>query len=253
MLAKRIIPVLLCSNGMLVKGKQFKSGRIVGNAQQAAEIYQAREVDELMVLDVTATIRGLDPDYHTIKTLTQNCFMPISAGGGIATAGEMRLMLASGADKVVIGSAATHDEFGYDLIRECSQRFGSQAVTVAIDVLHDVSDWYITRRCGTETIFYSPVAFAKEMEMAGAGEILLTSINNDGMLKGYDIGLIRKVTKNLNIPVVASGGCGTYEHMHRALSAGADAVAAGAMFQWTDNTPKGAAEYLSKKGWEVRL
>lgn len=249
-LAHRIIPVLLTKDGMLVKGKKFNSNRVVGNVHQAAEIHQAREVDEMLILDVSATIRGLQPDYEMVKGLTQKCFMPIAVGGGIRAAEQVRILLASGADKVVIGSAAYPD---YDLVAECADRFGSQAIVVAIDAVYDVANWYITTRCGTETHFYGAAAFAADMAAAGAGELILTNIHRDGMLSGYDIGLIKKVAKAVNIPVIANGGCGTYEHMHRALAAGADAVAAGAMFQWTDNTPKGAAEYLQNKGWEVRL
>lgn len=249
-LAHRIIPVLLTRSGMLVKGKQFNSSRIVGNVQQAAEVYQAREVDELVVLDVGVTLTCRQPDCEMVKNLTQGCFMPVAVGGGIRNIEQIRQMLANGADKVVIGTAAIEDP---ELVKMASRHFGNQAIVVAIDALYDTSNWFVTSRCGTRTHFYGAAAFARDMEEAGAGEIMLTNVKNDGMMEGYDIGLIKKVAKEVSIPVIANGGCGTYEHMHRALSAGASAVAAGAMFQWTDNTPQGAAEYLAKKGWEVRL
>lgn len=249
-LAHRIIPVLLARGQMLVKGKQYNSGRIIGNVQQAAEINQARGVDEMVVLDVAATLRRSIPDYELIRNLTAKCFMPIAAGGGVTSVEQVRLLLANGADKVVIGTAAMETP---ELISQCAQRFGSQAVVVSVDVVHDVNNWYVATRCGSQVYFQSAVSFAKEMEARGAGEILLNSVKNDGMLCGYDIGIIRKVAKALSIPVIASGGCGSYEHMHRALTAGACAVAAGSFFQWTDATPRGAAEYLAKKGWVTRL
>lgn len=249
-LAIRIIPVLLTRNQMLVKGKQFNSSRIVGNALQAAEINQAREVDEMLVLDVSATLRGSVPNYQLIRSLTEKCFMPIAAGGGVREMGHIQQLLANGADKVVICTAAIEKP---ELIKEASKKFGAQAVVVAIDVIHDVNHHYVATRCGTEIYFQSAVAFAKEMEALGAGELIVTGVKNDGMMGGYDLGIIKKIAKAVNIPVIANGGCGSYEHMHRALQAGASAVAAGALFQWTECTPRGAAEYLAKKGWETRL
>jgi cyclase len=235
---------------MLVKGKQFDSSRVVGNVYQAASIHQARGVDELIVLDVAATMQGVEPNPMVIKELTGNCFMPITVGGGIKTVMHVRELLANGADKVVIGTAALEDPA---LINRCATKFGSQAITVAVDAVFVDGNWFITKRCGTEYELYSPVAFALDMQARGAGELMVTAIKNDGMMCGYDLGLIRKISKAVEIPVIASGGAGSYRHMHAALKAGASAVAAGAMFQWTDATPHGAAEYLSEKGWEIRL
>lgn len=249
-LAHRIIPVLLMRNGNLVKGKRFDSARIVGNIFQAAQIHQARGVDELIVLDVGATPNGQGPNYSIIKELTEKCFMPVTAGGGITNIDQVRKLLANGADKIIIGTAA-YDEPG--LIDKCAHKFGSQAVCVAVDALFDGYSWGLVTRCGKRQHFYSAVAFAKEMESRGAGEIMITGIGNDGMMNGYDLGLIRKIAKEVGIPIIANGGCGSYEHMHRALKVGASAVAAGAMFQWTDSTPREAAEYLAAKGWEIRL
>lgn len=249
-LAHRIIPVLLMRDGMLVKGKKFNSQRVVGNIQQAAEIHQARGVDELIVIDVTATLKGREPDTTVIERLTEKCFMPVTAGGGVNCLDHVRNLIKNGADKVVIGTAA------YDtpsLINRAADIFGSQAIVVAIDVIYDGFNWCVATRCGSKANFFSPVAFAEAMALRGAGELIVTAVNNDGMLNGYDLGLIRKIAKAVDIPVIANGGCGSYEHMHRALKAGASAVAAGAMFQFLDSTPRGAAEYLSKKGWEVRL
>ena len=249
-LAHRVIPVLLSRNRMLVKGKQFDSSRVVGNVYQAAEIYQARGVDEMMIIDVAATPHNLLPDYGLIRKLTSKCFMPITVGGGVRSIDDIRELLANGADKVLIGTAALDNR---SFIKEAADKFGSQAIVIAIDVVYEAPNWFITTRCGSQRHFYSPVAYAKELELWGAGELVVTSILNDGMMDGYDLGIIRKIAKAVNIPVVANGGAGNYDHMARALKAGASAVAAGAMFQWGDYTPRGAVEYLSKKGYEVRL
>lgn len=246
-LAHRVIPVLLMRDGMLVKGKQFNSSRVVGNVYQAAEIHQARGVDELIILDVGATLQGKEPNYRLIEKLTAKCFMPITVGGGVRTKEHVRKLLASGADKVAIGTAAFREP---ELIQECAESFGNQAIVVSLDVRCGMS-WV---RCGTSPWAHSnPVRVAKVREAQGAGELLVTSINRDGMMTGYDCALIRRIAKAVNIPVIANGGCGSYEHMHKALKAGASAVAAGAFFQWEDATPKGACEYLAKKGYEVRL
>lgn len=249
-LARRIIPVLLMRGGELVKGKMFDSSRVVGHIQQAADIYQARGVDELVVLDVAATRNCLPPDFGLIRRLTSKCFMPVAAGGGIRSVAHVRDMLANGADKVVIGTAALVKQ---NLVAQCADKFGSQAITVAVDCRYDGNGWFVTSHSGTQVWLRSPVDFAKEMEKQGAGELIVTGILNEGMMGGYDYPLIRKIARAVNIPVIANGGCGSYEHMHKALRAGADAVAAGAAFQFLDMTPRGAAEYLAEKGWETRL
>lgn len=246
-LAHRIIPLLLMNHGHLVKGKQFNSARIVGNVFQAAEIHQARGVDEMIVIDVGTTFYGHEPDVYAIRRLTEKCFMPVTAGGGVRTVDHVRELLANGADKVLIGSAAVEDP---SLILKCARKFGSQAIVVAVDVL---AGRFITSQCGATQHMYDAVDFAKDMELKGAGELIVTRIKREGMMLGYDTALIKEIAKAVDIPVIASGGCGEYEDMHKALEAGASAVAAGSLFQFTDCTPKGAAEYLAGKGWEVRL
>ena len=255
-LAKRVIPVLLHRNGNLVKGKQFDSSRIVGNAMQAAEIHAARGVDELIVLDVGATSSGQGPDIEYMRRLTDCCFVPVTVGGGVKEVWQVRELLANGADKVVIGTEAIYRP---ELIQECADKFGSQAVVVAINTrrMMDLTPrWQVCgmgdhRPWGDASL--KLIAFVELVQKMGAGEILLNSIDHDGMMNGYDIKLLKKITDGITIPVVICGGAGDYHHMHAALGAGASAVAAGAMFQWTEATPKGASEYLAKRGWEMRL
>ena len=251
-LAKRVIPLLLMRHGHLVKGKQFDSQRIVGNAQQAAEVYQARGVDELIVLDVAATGEKRGPDFLAMMRLTEVCFMPVAVGGGITTVQQVRDLLANGADKVVIGSAAVENP---DLIKACADKFGSQAIVVAVDAvkIKGTGGWSVISHCGGKRTDLCAEYFAESMNAAGAGELIATNVDRDGTMRGYDVELIEALSAVTNIPVIASGGCGSYAHMHQAIKAGASAVAAGAMFQWTDSTPFGAAKYLAKRGWETRI
>lgn len=235
MLAVRIIPTLLHRGETLVKGKQFQSWRSVGHVQQAARIHAMRGVDELIILDIGATPEGRHPDFALVEKLTDGNFCPVTVGGGVKTVEDVKLLLRAGADKVAIGKCAVNNYF---FLRAVASAVGSQAVVASLDVRN--GSWWIAES-------------AALLESRGAGEILLTSIDREGMMEGYDLDLIKAVSEAVSIPVIAHGGCGTYQHMLEAIQAGASAVAAGAMFQFTDNTPRGAAEYLAAKGIEVRL
>jgi len=225
MLSTRIIPVLLRRGNSLVKGRQFDSWRSVGHPLQAARIHAAREVDELMILDLSSD----QPDYAMAESLTRCCFTPITIGGGIKSVGDIQNLLRAGADKICLKNRS--------LIKEASTLFGSQAICVSLEI-RNVDD---------------AVGIAMECEAVGAGEILLQTVADDGMLHGYNTDLIHAVSSAVGIPVIASCGCGTYQHMLEAVEAGASAVAAGAMFQFTDSTPLGAARYLSDHGIKTRL
>lgn len=237
MLAVRIIPTILSKNGHLIKGKKFSADRVIGHAMQAAKIHGMRGVDELILLDISG------PDYLMVEDLTEELFVPLTVGGGVKTLDHIRQLLRSGADKVSICTAALKDP---DFIRKAAQKFGSQAIVVAIDT--DGQRLY-GRGMSIER---DPVEFAQEMESLGAGEILLTDIHRDGMMEGYNLALVESIAKAVSIPVIASGGCGKYEHMLEAITAGASAVAASAIFAFTSATPKGAADYLRSQGVTVR-
>lgn len=236
MLARRIIPTMLGRNGALVKGTGYNAWRSVGSILQAARVYTTRGVDELCYLDIGATPEGLDPDFDLVEKLTAKMFCPITVGGGIKTIDHIRKLLARGADKVVIGSAATENP---RLVSQAAKAFGSQAIAVSVDV----------KTGETEKACHQAAAMA----WGGAGEILLNCTDRDGTMDGYDIETIRAVAATVDVPVIASGGCSGYDDMHEAILAGASAVAAGALFQFTDATPRCAAEYLHSKGIEVRL
>lgn len=233
MLAKRIIPTILMKNGLLVKGKQFSADRVVGNALQAARIHAARGVDELMMLDVTATKEEREPNYRLVEQLTKYTQIPVTVGGGVSSAGAAYDLFMAGADKVCVGSR-------WQAIEYIAQRFGSQAVVASLDVKKKT-----TTRCAAQ--------FARDLVEMGAGEILLQDIVMEGTMGGFDLDLITTVTEAVPVPVIASGGCGSYKDIWYAFGAGADAVAVGALFQFTDSTPRKAAQYLDSLGMEVRL
>ena len=242
-LAIRIIPMLLHSHGWLVKGTRFQAWRTAGHALQAARIHQARGVDELLFLDVAATPENKPHNVELLEKLTAECFMPVTAGGGVRTVDGMHNLLRHGADKVAIGAASQR----VDTVRQCADAVGSQAVVAVIEIMNQ------RVFCREPQTSKNPVEWARYMEGEGAGEILLMDRDRDGTCEGYDLEMVRRVAGAVSIPVVAAGGAGNYEHMLQAIEAGASAVAGGSIFQWNDLTPKGAAQYLADNGIEVRL
>jgi cyclase len=248
----RVMPTLLHKDFGLVKGERFHSWRRTGSAMQQIKVYNLREVDELVFLDITASIKGSPPDYQLIDGLADDCFMPMTVGGGIRTIDHARGVLQVGADKVSINSAAVENPH---LITQIADRFGSQCVVVSIDYkLHPDGAREVFTYSGSKPTGLDPVAFAKLSQERGAGEILLTSIDRDGTFVGYDIECIRNVSEAVSIPVIASGGAGSYEDMSVAIVEGkASAVAAASIFHFSHLTPLEAKRYLAAKGLPVRL
>lgn len=249
-LATRVIPTLLARSGQLVKGVRFDSWRSVGHVRQSVRIHAARQVDELIYLDIGATPEGRGPDFALVESFAADCTMPLTVGGGVRSVEDVRQLLACGADKVAICTAAF--TFGKTIIRDCVVRFGSQAIVAAVDA-RSFPPYGVTSNCGRRLHEVLPRHWAEHCAVDGAGEILLTSIDRDGTLDGYDLELVRAVSAAVDIPVIANGGAGTYEHMRQAIEAGAHAVAAGAMFAWTDQTPRGASQYLLEHGIHARV
>lgn len=245
MLAKRIIPTILARGRTLVKGRAYDAWRSVGVAAQAARIHSMRGVDEIVLLDIAATPENRGPDAALVKELAAWCFTPLAVGGGITKLEHVQALLDAGADKVVIGTGV----FLSKVLENASARYGSQALVASVDVRQDK----VWSHCGKMAWPMAPEHYAMLCEDWGAGEILLNAMDLESTLQGYDLELIHRVAKRINIPLVANCGAGTYEHMRQAIEAGADAVAAGAMFQFTDATPAGAAQYLQESGIEVRI
>lgn len=246
------MPTLLHADYGLVKGIQFDSWRRTGSAMQQIKVYNMREVDELVFVDITASRAGREPDYELIDDLADDCFMPMTVGGGIRTIDHARRVLQVGADKVAINTGAIENPA---LITEIANKFGAQCVVVSIDYkLHADGRYEVFTYSGTRPTGLDPVAFARDAEKAGAGEILLTSIDRDGTFKGYDLECTRRVSEAVTIPVIASGGADSYEHMRQVIVEGkASAVAAASIFHFTHLTPLEAKRYLGRHGIPVRL
>jgi len=252
MLKLRVMPTLLYKDLTLVKGVGFDSWRRVGSVLQAIKVYNMREVDELVFVDISATRSGRRPDFQLVDDLADECFMPLTVGGGVATVEDIQRLLQVGADKVAINSAAVENP---RLIAEGASRFGSQCIVISIDYRKTGDGNYeVFTHSGTKPTRLHPVQFAKSVESLGAGEILLTSIDRDGTMTGYDIELTKAVASTVDIPVIASGGAGNYEHMASVVKeANVAAVAAASIFHFTEQTPLEAKRFLKDRGVEVRI
>ena len=251
MLKTRVMPTLLFKDIGLVKGVRFASDRRVGSALQSMKIYNLREVDELVFFDVTAAHDGRPPDFAQVDELADECFMPMTVGGGISRLEHIRGLLAVGADKVSINSASFENP---NLIAEGARMFGRQCIVAAIDVRREGGGWRVYSHCGSRPTERDPVDWAREVDSLGAGEILLTSIDRDGTMEGYDCEITRRVSEAVSIPVIASGGAGGYNHMAEVLREGcASAIAAASIFHFTHQTPLEAKAFLKNEGFNVRL
>lgn len=251
MLTKRIIPCLDVKDGRVVKGTKFLELRDAGDPVECAQAYGAQGADELVFLDITASSDNRATMVDVVERTASACFMPLTVGGGIRTAEDMRTMLHAGADKVSVNTAAIQRP---ELIREGAERFGAQCIVVAIDARRNPQGgWTVYTHGGRHPTELGAVAWAVEAEKLGAGEILLTSMDADGMKTGYDMDLVRAVSSAVGIPVIASGGAGTLEHMADVLlNAGADAVLAASIFHFGEYTVGDVKKFLASRGVAVR-
>jgi imidazole glycerol-phosphate synthase subunit HisF len=223
-----VIPVLLRTGSGLVKTRRFREPKYIGDPLNAVKIFSEKEADELCFLDISATPEGRGPDLELLREVAEECFMPLACGGGIRTLEQVKSVLEVGVEKVVICSAAV-EQPGF--VRAVAEAHGSSTVIVAIDVARRRLGGYEVRvRGGREGTKLDPVRFAVEMDAQGAGELLLTAIDRDGTLEGYDLELIRRVSAEVGVPVVACGGAGCLEHLADSVAAGAAAAAVGSMF-----------------------
>lgn len=228
MLSHRVIPALLLSDGGLVKTQRFGNPKYIGDPINAIRIFNEKEVDELVVLDIEATRSKRQPDYALIEEFAAECFMPLGYGGGISTVAQARKLFSLGVEKVVLQTAALDNP---GIVTELASRFGSQSVVVSIDVK---KDWLGRTRLWSSSsrrkVSADWLAVMKELASAGAGEVLLNAVDRDGMQNGYDLDLIRSASSILDVPLVALGGAGNMQHLLDAVQAGASAVAAGSLF-----------------------
>ena len=250
MLKVRVIPTLLWKQFGLVKGTGFDSWRRVGPVLPAIKVYNQREVDELVLVDIVAHQSDDNPDFESIDEFGQDCFVPLTVGGGITRIEQVQHLLRAGADKVSVNTAAYARP---ELVTEIARRHGVQSVVASIDVRAQDGGWTCFSHAGRQPTGREVMAWARELEDRGAGEILVTSIERDGTMQGYDLPLIEEVVRSVSIPVIASGGAGNYQHMVDAVTqAGASAVAAASIFHFTEQTPAGAKAALAAAGVPVR-
>ncbi len=250
MLKVRVIPTLLWKQFGLVKGVSFDSWRRVGPVLPAIKVYNQREVDELVLLDIVAHQSDDGLDFDSIDEFGQDCFIPLTVGGGITRIEQVQRLLRAGADKVAVNTAAYACP---KLVTDIASRHGSQCVVASIDVRAQGSGWTCFSQAGKRATGREVLAWARELEDRGVGEILLTSIERDGTMQGYDLALVEAVVHAVKIPVIASGGAGNYQHMIDAVTqAGASAVAAASIFHFTEQTPAGAKAALAAAGVPVR-
>ncbi len=251
MYAKRIIPCLDVKNGRVVKGMSFVNLVDAGNPVEAAVQYDKEGADELVLLDITATSDGRNTMIDIVKQVANSIFIPFTVGGGIRSVDDFNTMLRAGADKVSVNSAAVKRP---DIINEASYKFGAQCVVVAIDAKRKGNSWEVYTAGGRIPMGIDAVEWAVEAEKRGAGELLVTSMDEDGQKKGYDLGLTKAISERVNIPVIASGGAGAYEHFYDAFTIGkADAVLAASLFHFGEIPIPKLKEYLKEKGISVRL
>ena len=255
-LAKRIIPCLDVENGRVVKGVQFVDIRDAGDPVEVAKRYDQQGADEITFLDITATHEGRDTMVHTVEQIASQVFIPLTVGGGIRSCDDIRTMLNAGADKVSINSAAV---FNPDFVREAAERFGSQCIVVAIDAKKvsqpgEDDRWEIFTHGGRKPTGLDAIEWAKKMVELGAGEILLTSMDQDGVKNGYDLGVTRAISEAVTVPVIASGGVGNLDHLVDGVIKGkADAVLAASIFHFGEHSIPEAKRYMQERGIEVRL
>ncbi|WP_368655555.1 AglZ/HisF2 family acetamidino modification protein [Castellaniella ginsengisoli] len=228
MLRHRVIPALLLRQGGLVKTRRFKDPVYVGDPTNAIRIFNEKEVDELMVLDIEATRSGKGPDFSTIELFAGECFMPLAYGGGIRTLDQAARIFDLGVEKVCLQTAVLSD---YDLVTRIASRYGSQSVVASIDIQRD---WrkrpHLYSSSAGKRLSLDWLGHAQRVVEAGAGEILLNDADRDGMRAGYDTDLVRHLAQSVSVPVIALGGAGSLDHLREAVLAGASAVAAGSMF-----------------------
>ena len=267
MLAKRIIPCLDVTGGRVVKGVNFVELRDAGDPVEIAARYNEQGADELTFLDITATSDGRDLILHIIEAVASQVFIPLTVGGGVRTVDDVRRLLNAGADKTSFNSAAIVNP---EVINEVSAKYGAQCIVVAIDAKRRVrpahpelvegsqpefvEGWDVYSHGGRKNTGLDAVAWAKEMTQRGAGEILLTSMDRDGTKSGFDLALTRAVSDAVNVPVIASGGVGTLDHLVDGIRlGGADAVLAASIFHYGEYTVGQAKRYMSQHGIPVRL
>ena len=250
MLKNRIIPCLDVKNGRVVKGINFVDLKDAGDPVEQAKIYSDGGADEICFLDITASNENRDTIFDVVEKTSKKCFVPLTVGGGIRGVDDINKLLSCGADKVSINTAAVQNK---KVVEESSKKFGSQCIVVAIDAKKNGDTWEVFTHGGRTSTGLNALDFALTMEDSGAGELLVTSMDKDGTKSGYDIELMKKISSNVNIPVIASGGVGTLDHLVEGIKSGASAVLAASIFHYGTYSINEVKEYLASKDIPVRI
>ncbi len=256
MLAKRIIPCLDIDHGRVVKGIRFKEMQDAGDPVEVARRYDQQGADELVFLDITASVEDRPTLFKVVEAVAEQIYVPLTVGGGVRTPADVRALLSAGADKVSINTAAVENP---DFVTEAGSRYGVQCIVVAIDAKRvnkkkEAPRWEVFTHGGRKTTGLDAVEWAAKMVQKGAGELLITSMDKDGTKRGYDIELLKAIGQNATVPLIASGGVGKLEHLYQGLAeGGADAVLAASIFHNGTFTVGQAKQFLADKGVRVRI
>lgn len=249
MLKKRIAASLLIRDQVLVKGKQFKNHRTLNDLVTAVKIYCMRDIDELYLFDIAKTSQSQKPDYNFLKEIAKNINVPFCYGGGIKTADDAKWCLWSGADKVSLNSILYDD---FSILKQITQLIGSQSTVVNIDYIKEDKNYYCVSKSGSVITGYDPITWALKCQDSGCGEILLCSVDKEGVMKGYDLEMINKLNEIIKIPLIVSGGASSYIDFLNAFNAGASCVSAGSIYHFTSLTPTEAKKFLHNNFIPVR-
>jgi cyclase len=244
MLKKRVIPALLIKDNLLVKTKKFERPRSIGSIIEAVKLYDLREVDELIVLDINKNIGNKEPNYKTILEISKECFVPLSFGGGIKNINTIYKVLKSGADKVIVSSEAIKNPF---FIKEAAEEFGSQCIVVSLDYYKQDKSLLLKNN-------YNILDFAMKAADMGAGELVVTCVDTEGTMSGYDYDTLKDIKKKITIPLLASGGAGSFKDLLKAFKyCNVDAVVASSIYCFENKTPREAKLFLKNSGINVRF
>ena len=250
MLKNRVIPCLDVKNGRVVKGINFVDLKDAGDPVEQAKVYSEGGADEICFLDITASNENRNTIYDVVEKTSKKCFVPLTVGGGVRSIEDINKLLNCGADKVSINTAAVQNP---KVVQESSKKFGSQCIVVAIDAKKKDSIWEIFTHGGRNPTGINAIDFARKMENFGARELLVTSMDKDGTQTGYDTELMKIISSNVNIPVIASGGVGNLDHLVEGIKSGASAVLAASIFHYGTYSISQAKQYLDSKGIPVRI
>lgn len=251
MIKTRLIPTLLLKQGRMVKGRQFGGFRDTGHPVKAAQVYNDQYVDELIFLDIGAARAGTATDFEIIAKVSENVFMPFTVGGGIRSLDDIARALYYGADKVALTTAAVETPA---LLEQAAHRYGNQCLVIGLDISYQNGEPRLMTHSGSQMTGLDPVAFAREAVARGAGELLVHCIDRDGMMQGYDIPMIARISAAVDVPVIALGGAGKLDDFATAIrEGGASAVSASSIFHFTDQSPIKVRNYLKYQGFHVRV